>query len=329
MKIKKYLVNTGKTLILPVACWAIFAVITGGRFASLNSLLSVLRTSVIPILVAMGLSFGMNMGMLNFAAGAVVITSAIFAANISSSLGWGVFGIFVLCIVFSVAICAVNGVLYRLMRVPCLVISLGYCMVIEAVPVLFYSSGMGSIKLTQAYLASSPWCFIVLAVMFILFYYINNATVFGADMKAIGANIQIANNAGINIDRVKFKSYLMMGLFLGVTAMMYLSSSVQLVSVVGFSSVGMIMDGFMGIFVAAVFARYIDYSFALIIGTITVRILGSGLVACGLTSEMRGVLTGLFLFAVLVYSANAGVPAKLKREREVRDAAIASLAAQK
>ena len=119
-----------------------------------------------------------------------------------------------------------------------------------------------------------------------------------------------------------------MGLFLGVTAIMYTSNTVMLTTVIGFSSVGIIMDGFMGIFVAAVFARYVNYSFALVIGTITVRILGSGLVACGLTSEMRGVLTGLFLFVVLVYSANAGLPDKLAREKKIRENAIAALGTQ-
>lgn len=329
MKAKKLLINIGKTLILPVACWLVFAILTGGKFATMSSFMSVLRTSVVPILVAMSMSFGMNMGMLNFAAGAVVITSGIFAANISGSLGWGLPGVCLFCIAFAVLISAVNGVLYRVMRVPCLVLSLGFCMVVEAVPVFFYNSGTGAIKLTQAFLASSPWCFIVVGVMFVLFWYINSLTTFGADMRAIGSNIDIANKSGINIDRVKFLSYMISGVFLGVTAIMYLSNSVKLVSIVGFSSVGMIMDGFMGIFVASVFARYVDYSFAVVIGTITVRILGSGLVACGLTSEMRGVLTGFFLFVILVYSANAALPEKLKREKKIRAEALAAQAGQK
>lgn len=328
MKAKKLLLNIGKTLILPVACWAIFAVLTGGKFATMNSFMSVLRTSVIPILVAMSMSFGMNMGMLNFAAGAVVITSGIFAANLTGSLGWGVPGLILFCIVFALAISALNGLLYRVMRVPCLVLSLGFCMVIEAVPVLFYSSGTGSIKISQAFLATSPWCFIVLGVMFVLFWYINSLTTIGADMRAIGANIDIADKSGINIDRVKFASFLLSGLFLGVTAVMYTSNSIKLVSIVGFSSVGMIMDGFMGIFVASVFARYVDYSFAVVIGTVTVRILGSGLVACGLTSEARTILTGFFLFVVLVYSANAGLPDKLKREKQIRAEALAAQTAK-
>lgn len=323
MKIKKTLVNIGKTLILPAACWIIFALITKGKFWSVKTLMSVLRTSVVPILVAMAMSFGMNMGMLNFAAGAVVVSSGIFAANFTTALGWGVPGLILFSVLTAVALCAVNGLLYQVLRVPCLVLSLGFCMVVEALPTFFFPSGTGSIKLTQAYLASSPNCFIVLGIMFVIFWYINSATTFGADMKAVGADIRIANNAGINIDGVKFLSFLLSGVFLGITAVMYTSSNMKLTSVVGFSSVGMIMDGFMGIFVAFVFARYIDYSLAIVIGTITVRILGAGLVACGLTSEMRGVLTGLFLLIVLAYSANAGLPEQLKLEKMIRERAYA------
>ena len=43
--------------------------------------------------------------------------------------------------------------------------------------------------------------------MFLIFYYINSSTTLGADMRAIGANIKIADSAGVNIDRVKFISY--------------------------------------------------------------------------------------------------------------------------
>ena len=321
MKIKTKLINIGKTLVLPVVCWLIFGIITNGKFLTTRSVMSVLRTSVVPILVAMSMSFGMNMGMLNFAAGAVVITSGIFAANIATSLGWGVPGIVLFCIVFSVLICALNGILYRFLRVPCLVLSLGFCMVVEALPTFFFSSGIGSITLSQAFLSTSPYCFIVLAIMFVVFWYINSATSFGADMKAIGADIRIADNAGINIDKIKFLSFVFSGVFLGVTAVMYVSSNIKLTSVVGFSSVSMIMDGFMGIFVAFVFARFIDYSIAIVVGTVTVRILGAGLVSCGLTSEMRGVLTGLFLFIVLAYSANAGLPEQLKLEKMIRERA--------
>ena len=324
MKAKKLLINVGKTLILPIGCWLIFVLITGGRFAKIDNLLSVFRTSVVPILVAMSMSFGMNMGMMNFAAGAVAISSAIIAANIAGSLGWGVTGVLLFCVLFAVAFSAVNGGLYRLFRIPCLVLSLGYCMIVEAVPTFIFSGGAGSIKLKQAFLASSPWCYIVLAVMFAIFYFINNMTTFGANVRAIGADIQIADKSGIKIDQIKFLSYIISGFFLGVTAAMHLSNSVKLVSVVGFSSVGMIMDGFMGIFVAFVFTRYVDYSFAVVIGTITVRILSSGLVACGLTSEMRGVLTGFFLLLVLVYSANAGLFDRIRQEKTVRETALAA-----
>ncbi len=66
-----------------------------------------------------------------------------------------------------------------------------------------------------------------------------------------------------------------------------------------------------------VLVKYINYNFAVLIGVITIRLLGAGLVACGLSSETRGILTGTFLFLVMAYSANAGVWDKYKQKKAV------------
>ena len=49
--------------------------------------------------------------------------------------------------------------------------------------------------------------------------------------------------------------------------------------------------------------------------------LGSGLVAMGLPSEIRSVMTGVFLFVVLTYSANSGLMERRKQKRVISEAA--------
>ena len=79
----------------------------------------------------------------------------------------------------------------------------------------------------------------------------------------------------------------------------------------------MIFDSMMGIFIAAVLAKYVNYCVAVVLGIFTIRMLGTAMVAMGMSSQMRGVMTGVFLLIVLVYSANAGLLDGLKKQKAI------------
>lgn len=329
MKIKAKAINWCKALILPVAVWLIFAVITGGRFATLTSVLSVFRTGVVPLIIGMTLAIGMVMNMWNFAVGAIIYACAIFGAYFSGLTHTGVWGLCLFAVLTGVVLSIIMGILYRLLRVPCLVLSLGMAMVIEALPNIMVPNATGQIGLLDGFLGSSPWCYLIVIAVFAVFYYINNFTTLGADMRAIGANIRIAQSAGVNIDRVKFISFVITGVFLGVGGVLYMSANVSVIGVTGFASAAMIFDGFMGVFVAMVLGKYVNFSVAVIIGTLTIRLLSSGLVACGFSSEVRGILTGVFLFVVVSFSANSGVLEQIRAKKQIVEEANAQYAKMK
>ena len=133
--------------------------------------------------------------------------------------------------------------------------------------------------------------------------------------------------AGVSAVGAKFLSFLISGAFLGVTSVMYLSINVSVVAVTGFTSVSMIFDSMMGIFIAAVLANYVNYSVAVVLGIFTIRMLGTAMVAFGMSSQVRGVMTGVFLLVVLVYSANAGLLEQTRTKKRI--AAEANAAYQK
>lgn len=319
--IKKF-VSVIRALLLPAIVWIVFVILTKGKFASPDIFLSILRTAIVPMIMAMALAIGMSMGMINFAIGAVAYASTIFAMQISQNLGWGIPGICVITILISLVLCTAMGAAYNLLRIPCLILSLGFAMIFEAMPLIFTKTGVGTINLFDGYLGSSPWCYVILGIMFAIFYVINDHLTIGANMRAIGANITIANNSGINIDKVKFASFVLTGLFTGVAAIVFLSQNVKVTGSVGFGTVGMIFDGLMGVFIAFVMAKNINYNVAVLIGAFTIRMLSTGLVTCGYSSEVRGALTGVFLFAVVAYSANANVIQKRNSRRRVAEAAL-------
>ena len=69
------------------------------------------------------------------------------------------------------------------------------------------------------------------------------------------------------------------------------------------------------------------YAVAVVLGIFTIRMLGTAMVAFGMSSQVRGVMTGVFLLVVLVYSANAGLLEQTRTKKRI--AAEANAAYQK
>ena len=80
---KQKILNFLRALILPIAVYLLMRLCTGGRFGNATSMMLLLRQSVIPILIALGLGFALMMGMWDFSSGAVVYAAAILSTVLS------------------------------------------------------------------------------------------------------------------------------------------------------------------------------------------------------------------------------------------------------
>lgn len=308
------------TIALPVLFYLFFLVATGGRFSSSAIVLAILRTSVYPCILCMAMSMNMTMGMWDFSIGAVVTVSAILGGNLALNLGWGVPGIALFCVIIAICVSTISGLAYNFFKVPSLVLSIGLAMVYEGLPRLFVSGGL-STKRAQGILSTNPYCFIVLAVAFVIYFIIQSFTVHGKNMAVIGANQEVAYRSGVSLTKTKLLSYVLTGLFAGIAAVIYVGNHTSIAVPSNLSSVSAIFDAMMGFFVASFLARYCGLPVGIIVGVVTMRILNTGLVSCGLSSSVNQILTGVFLLALLVFSANQNLVAEIKTKRSVAKAA--------
>lgn len=317
MKIVKRILMT---VMLPVLFFVVFLAATQGRFASPSIIRAILRTSVYPCILCMAMSMNMSMGMWDFSIGAVVTVSAILGGNLSLALGWGVPGIVVFCILIAVAVSTISGLAYNLFKVPSLVLSIGLAMVYEGLPRLFVSAGL-STKRAHGILSNSPYCFIILAIAFVIYFIIQTYTVHGKNMAVIGANQDVAYRSGVNLPKTKLQSYMLTGFFVGIASVIYVGNHTSIAVPSNLSSVSSIFDAMMGFFVASFLARYCGLPVGIIVGVVTMRILNTGLVSCGMSSSVNQILTGFFLLALLVFSANQNLITDIKTRRTVAKAA--------
>ena len=313
----RLLKNLIYALIIPVGMWAVFAIASGGRTASAIMLITTLRQCVMPSIICYGLMLNMSVGMMNFAAGGMMLCACIVGGNLAKAAGMGIPGLVFFCVLICLIEGVIVGALYRVMHVPSIVLTIGMMLLWEALPKVFYTEGL-NLTADYTYLTRSPYCFFVLAVCLIAFYVIYNKTAFGHNLRAIGNNQAIANSVGLDSDKIKFLSYVLGAAFLGIGAVLYASSNGEIRNVSSLGSMSIMFDGFMGMFIAMFIAQFCDMSFAVVFGVFTMKMLSNGFVALGMSSTVRDIVQGGILLVLMIISANAGIFEKIKANKTFR-----------
>lgn len=315
-KVKRYVMTTVKSLLLPILVYVVFRIVSGGRFGQWSGMVTIARQAVAPILIALGITCNMNMGMWDFSAGAVVTFASILGGGLAKSTGLGIFGLIFFSVITAVVMTAFTAWFYSVMRVPSMVLTIGLVLVYETFPHLVYGGGgtLLSGKITN--LALAPWCFIVLGIMFAFFYIVYNYTIFGHNVRALGGNQAIAQNVGLEPMKIKFKSFIFGGIFLGMAAVINISTKGVVKPQSSMASVVLVFDAMMGIFIAMFLSRFCNMAIGVLIGTFTMKMLSAGLVALGLSTTIRDITTGIFLLILLCISSNQGRISDWKAKRK-------------
>ncbi|WP_276929705.1 ABC transporter permease [Herbinix luporum] len=322
-KLKDYGLRTVKSLLLPIIVYVIFVIVGNERFGSSRQMVTIARQSVMPILISLAIACNMSIGMWDFSAGGVVAVASIIGGGIAKMTGTGIPGMIIFCVIVGVIMSAATGLLYNFMKVPSIVLTIGLVLVYETIP-FFVFNGAGVLisgKMTK--LALSPYCFIVLAVMFTIFYIVFNYTPFGHNVRALGNGQLIARNAGLDPWKTKLYSFIFGGIFLGMAAVMNLSVNGIVKPEANMASVTLVFDSMMGIFIGLFLSKYCNLAIGVTIGTFTMKMLNTGLIAVGFSTTVREITTGLFLLIILGVSSNQGRisdwKAKKQRAKEANE----------
>lgn len=321
-KLRALIFNTIKAVLFPLVTYFIFVILTKGRMLNMRTVMTIIKQSFYPTIICWGLILCMSVGMMNFAAGGVILASTIIGGNLMKLTGTGFAGYVILTMLTALILSAVTGLMYNKMRIPSIVLTIGLVLIFEALPRALWSGGV-TIPGRMTFLAQSPYCYFIMAVMFVLFYIIYNKTAFGHNLRAIGSNQSIAVSVGLDLDKIKFTCYMVAGLFLGVAALLYGSIQGEIRNVTSLGSMLIMMDAFMGVFLAFFLAKFCNLTVAVFIGTLTMKLINIGFVAMGLQGTVRDITTGLLLMVLLAVSANEGMFERMRANRMFARAANA------
>ena len=189
--------------------------------------------AVAPLLLATGQTFVIISGGIDLSMGFIMGLAAVVAAHV---INWATPGMGMpMAVIFgalvAIAVAAVpgmvNGLLVSRLKVPPFIGTLGMFGVARGVA--FLLAGGTTVPVQNSFFAGLgngrfygvPWIVIVTAVFVLLMHYLLSQTRFGQHNYAIGANVQAASRAGINIKSHLLRLYILSGVCAGLAGFLY------------------------------------------------------------------------------------------------------------
>jgi len=314
---------------------AIFA-IANVKFFTLASIQNVLLAATLIMLVGTGETFVVISGGIDLSPAYVVGLSASIGAIIMrtlyamTDLDQGLIVIIGMAsgVLFSIVPGFINGAIIAKLKVPSFIVTLGTMSIAEGAVFLsnnglpvtnlppfvgkigntslfYYTSGHGVFfRIPEGVdprtaVAILPIPIIILAFVLIIVGFILAKTIFGQHIYAIGGNINAANLAGVPVDRVLIKVYVIASLMYGIAGMVYvLRFSVASPSAgepLLLSSVGAVFIGG-----ASMKGGYGSIS-GTVIGALIIAVLQTGLVMANISPFYQYIAVGLVIIIAVLF----------------------------
>lgn len=321
---KKGIVNIIKTFLFPVVIWLFFAALIqlkGGNniYVSRASIQDIFQSSALNVIIAIAVALPLFGGRWDFAPGATMVITGMIAGNIAINNHLGILGLFLLSLVIAVLLSLFEGCVYLLFRVPTMIISLGIVMLYEAVSGLLYDgSGVRLFMYEElSILARQPYCYIIMILVLVVFWVLMKYTKFGFDTKSLGSNPLLAVNNGVNEKKNILLTYLVVGVFLGVAALLNASKAV-VAPESNLSSTNLVFGAMGAVLVGLYLANYTNMSLGLLSGTLAMAALSKGLTVYGMPSSLNNIILGVFITVFMGCTTNREVIFKFLRKGILR-----------
>lgn len=273
----------------------IFQIATDGQMVSSGNFKPFVREVFNVILGAAGLAFILSQGAFDFSISASVAFAAAIGAHASSLSVYAILPVTIAC---GLAVGLCNGVIYGVFKVNPFITTLAMSFVLKGVNVLVLGSGSLSVPFEVLAWDTITLRVVVMVAVCVVGYILFEKTRIGKECKIVGTNPEFAKQSGINIIWVKIRSYLIMGVIVGIVAFFCLirSATASTSTGAGFnnSALNAVLLGGM-----AITGGSTSKFRSAIIGAMVMSVLTLGMNKCGIDAHMQQLIQGLvFLVAV-------------------------------
>jgi ribose/xylose/arabinose/galactoside ABC-type transport system permease subunit len=285
------------------------------NFLRVSNLITVLRQVSCIGIATIGIGFLIIMNCIDLGLGATLALVGILAGL---SVSTGVYGLglptvagFLVGIATASIVGLFAGTIIAKARIPAFIVTMG-TMSIGRGLALIYAHGMPVANFPESFnylgtesLGPIPWPVIIYAMVIIVAWYILNKRPLGRYIYAVGANEEAARAAGINVDFVKIKTYLLEGVLLGIAGTIF-AGRVKSASPT-FAS-GYELDAIAGCIIGGVsFSGGIGNISDMIVGALLLGVINNGMDLLGVEAFYKQVIKGsIIIIAVLIDRKRTG-----------------------
>jgi ribose transport system permease protein len=290
--------------ILIFIIWVVFLSLTTTTFLNQQNIFTVLRQAAIVSIVSIGEMLVMLLGGMDVSLGALLGFSGIVSASLMVNYGVSPAIACLASMAVGSLIGLINGFLVTKVRINAVIATLGMMNVLSGLA-LAYTQGATIVGpqlnkvafVSRGYVGPIPVPVILMFVFYIVFYFVLNKTVFGAQLYAIGNNEKAAWLAGIKVDRMKMLAFMMAGLLAGFSGFMQVSRQGSATSSMG--------SDFLFPILTAVILGGISLSGGkgkiqnTLIAAVFLMTITNGMVLLGISLYVQGIISGLILIFAL------------------------------
>ncbi len=301
-------------ILVLVAMILVFSLILGFNvFLAPTNIAAILKQLAIPLCVALGLTFVIMIGSIDLSIdGAVGLSGSlagVFVANEVFNFDLGLFGV-ALAILAVVLVGFLIGVVHVYLRVPSFMASFAFMYICQGIGRVSYHSRILQITdpmmlgMSNLTILGIPFITWVSLVMFVICLFIQEYTAFGRHVYAVGTNEAIPRSAGVNVNWVKVRVFMLAGLLSGVAGVL---GAIRL-------GIGQIQIGEDQMFPAQ--AAVVIGGTALsggkggvqrtLVGVLIMTILNNGLLMCNVSAYITDGVQGLIILICVILTCAHG-----------------------
>ena len=289
--------------------------IAAPNFLTTANIINVLRQVSCIGIATIGVGVLIIMGQIDLAIGSTFALSGIIAGIMVSS-GAGGMGLhpvvgFLAGIATAVVVALLSGVIVAKARIPAFIVTMGMMSIARGLALIFaHGMPVGNFPDGFTYLGSKsvgpiPWTVIIFLITIAVMWYIMEKRPLGRYIYAVGSNEDAARAAGINVDWVKIKTYLIEGILVGIGATILAS---RLKSAAPAMGLGYELDAIAGAIIGGVsFSGGIGSVGDMVLGALLIGVINNGMDLLGVEAFYKQVVKGsIIIIAVLIDRKRSG-----------------------
>ena len=194
-------------------------------FLQPNNLINLLRQVSLNAIVAAGVTFVILTGDIDLSVGSIVAVSGTLFAGFILNMGLPVWISIILGLGVGTLFGLLNGIIVAYTRIPAIIVTLGM-MTVARGSALLYSGGYpitGLPKVVEfigrGYIGPIPVPVVIMAVVFTVAGIVLTKTKFGRHVYALGGNEETVRLAGISVQKIKIKIFMISGFLSAVSGL--------------------------------------------------------------------------------------------------------------